>query len=81
MSSLAAAEVVAVWVTLRGPRVVRERELGAASPVLPPQAYPLPYLIINNVIYYFIIIIISLSDAVLKSTQLGHSQWSAPGPQ
>ena len=49
LSPLAAAELVlAVRVTLRGARVVRERELGAAPPVLPPQAYPVPHLIRNR---------------------------------
>ena len=46
IDSLAAAELVAVRVTLGGPGVVRERELGAAPPVLPPQPHPVPHLTI-----------------------------------
>ena len=41
---LAAAEVFTVRVALSGAGVVRERELGATPPVLPPQTHPLFHL-------------------------------------
>ena len=41
-SPLAAAEFLTVWVALSRSGAVRERELRAAAPVLPPEPHPVP---------------------------------------
>ena len=45
VSPLAAAELVAVRVTLGGTGVVRQRELWSAPPVPPPQSHPVLHLV------------------------------------